>query len=248
VEEKSPTLAFDYVPEKRLPATKDFMRPARTASVGSDHRFNSAPNTLGNVSTMRVSAAPNLPSVRAEALPNVRISNRSKVFAEETPTINTRASEMICPSDTRTAEIHLEASPVANGRAAVPASATGNSGLSLSRAESSPYPADMPKRGRKTDAAAACLFGDALPSAPTPQEQLREALQEAFRRRRGTQSRVAEALHLSRHTLSNVLAGRERFTPTAAAALRRWLDGEPMLAEWPHLPPAKDEGEPDAAA
>jgi DNA-binding XRE family transcriptional regulator len=155
---------------------------------------------------------------------------------------------MISRSDTRSVEIHLETSPAGPARAGVPAATACSSNSSLPVVQFPPGPAALPETVEKTATAAASLFGDALPSVPTPQEQLRDALQEAFRRRRGTQSRVAKALHLSRHTLSNVLAGRERFTPTAAAALRRWLDGEPMLADWPHLPPAKDEGEPDAAA
>jgi len=87
------------------------------------------------------------------------------------------------------------------------------------------------------------LFGGALTKVPTPMERLRVDLREVLARRRGTQSRLADALRISRHTLSNAINGRERFGPTAAAALRRWLDGNPISEAWPPLPP----GEEDAA-
>jgi plasmid maintenance system antidote protein VapI len=87
------------------------------------------------------------------------------------------------------------------------------------------------------------LFGVALTKVPTPMERLRGDLREVLARRRGAQSRLADALRISRHTLSNAINGRERFSPTAAAALRRWLDGNPISEAWPPLPP----GEEDAA-
>jgi DNA-binding XRE family transcriptional regulator len=89
------------------------------------------------------------------------------------------------------------------------------------------------------------LFGVALTEVPTPMERLRLELRAVLIRKRGTQSRLAEALGLSRQTFANALSGRERFTTTAAAALRRWLDGEPISGNWPVLPPVTEK--PDAA-
>lgn len=85
-------------------------------------------------------------------------------------------------------------------------------------------------------AGAGDLFGGGLPVVASPQDQLRAELQQVFRRRRGTQSAVAAALGISRFTLSNALAGRERFTTTTAAALRQWLEGRQMPMNWPALP------------
>jgi hypothetical protein len=56
---------------------------------------------------------------------------------------------------------------------------------------------------------------------------------------------LSEALGLSRQTFADALSGRGRFTMTAIAALRSWLDGEPISKNWPALPPAMEE--PDAA-
>jgi hypothetical protein len=84
------------------------------------------------------------------------------------------------------------------------------------------------------------LFGDCLPCSSTPLDRLRRDLHAILPMRRGTQSRLAEALGISRHTFSNALLGRARFTKAAAAALRDWLDGGSMLAGWPLLPKSDD--------
>jgi hypothetical protein len=89
------------------------------------------------------------------------------------------------------------------------------------------------------------LFGHALPSASTPLDRLRLDLRAVLIRKRGTQSRLAEALGLSRQTFADALSGRGRFTTTAVAALRRWLDGAPISKNWPALPSATEK--PDAA-
>src|SRR3954452_20183854 len=92
----------------------------------------------------------------------------------------------------------------------------------------------------QTGASAGGLFGGDLPVIASQQNQLRTELQQVFRRRRGTQSAVAAALDISRFTLSNALAGRERFTTSTAAALRQWLDGCQMPTNWPTLPKGVD--------
>lgn len=84
--------------------------------------------------------------------------------------------------------------------------------------------------------AQAGLFADGiLQSGPTPQDRLRSELRVALAQKRGTQSRLAKALGVSPSALAHVLAGRHQFTATAAAALRRWLDGDPINDKWPPL-------------
>jgi hypothetical protein len=80
---------------------------------------------------------------------------------------------------------------------------------------------------------------------PTPEDQLRLDLRGVLARKRGTQSRLAEALGLSRQKFANALSGREGFTGISVAALRRWLAGQPISEDWPPLPPAKED--PNAA-
>jgi hypothetical protein len=95
------------------------------------------------------------------------------------------------------------------------------------------------------------LFGnapEALPMMPSRRVELRARLKTVVRRRRGLQSRVAEALNLSRHTVANILAGREDFTPIADSLVRRWLDGDPVGPGWPELPANEDENDDAAAA
>ncbi len=67
------------------------------------------------------------------------------------------------------------------------------------------------------------------PTAPSPQDQLMLDLKSVVARKRGMQSRVAEALGMSRHTLANALAGRKHLTKPATVLLRQWLSGELML-------------------
>lgn len=81
------------------------------------------------------------------------------------------------------------------------------------------------------------LFNElSLPTAPPPQDQLMSDLKSVVARKRGMQSRVAESLGMSRHTLANALAGRKNLTKPAAALLRQWLSGESMHQNWPALP------------
>ena len=109
---------------------------------------------------------------------------------------------------------------------------------------SAPHPASLHSVEALTDGGSApfgLFASDALPVMPTPTDSLRRETKEACDRKRGTQSRLAEALGISRHTLANILAGRADFTVTAAAAIRRWLAGEPISADWPPLPKEIDD-------
>jgi hypothetical protein len=85
------------------------------------------------------------------------------------------------------------------------------------------------------------LFGDALPHMRSPEHELPVELRAILSRQRGTQSRVARAVGLSRSAFAQALSGRSGFTPTVAAALRRWLDGEPVVGDWPVVPPAAED-------
>jgi hypothetical protein len=173
------------------------------------------------------------------------IGNHGKRLRDRGSNFDNRAGETFDAADTRTTEIHLEASPPAAGRYASFASYPPPSERPNFVPASPPQP--LNKFGRaeiSSDTLSeepASLFGDALPSISTPLDRLRLELREVLSRRRGTQSRLAEAVGLARPTFSNALSGRERFTPTAAAALRRWLDGEPVAGNWPPFPPGAEE-------
>jgi hypothetical protein len=234
----------------RKSATKDFMRNPRPTTPQKSYRgFTGAVDSAQNVSMMRVSTSSNLPASSAMAsLPN-KISAYIKDLNERSPILDTRTGETFGTASTRTSEIHLETSPPASDTAGSQASQ-----LSLLR-----HPPPAPTAAAAREKAwvkngrsprniieqPPGLFGDALPSMPTPQDRLRSELRAVLGRKRGTQSRLAEALGISRHTFANALSGRERFTASAIAALRGWLDGKPLSGEFPPLP-LVTEG-PDAA-
>jgi hypothetical protein len=228
-------------------ATKDFMRNIKPESAEkSCDGFNGADDSRQNVSTMRALVSADVPSRRT--LPD-EIGSHGKGLRDRGSDFDNRAGETFDAADTRTTEIHLEASPPASYKAG-----SSQSRLRLlrrpPRAPTGP-PAVAEVSVSVTPSAKTIieqrvgLFGDALPSMPTPLDRLRLELRSVLARKRGMQSRLAESIGLSRQTFANALSGRERFTATAAAALRRWLDGEPISEGWPPLPPAA--GEPDAA-
>lgn len=143
--------------------------------------------------------------------------------------MDSRAGETFDAADTRTSEIHLETIPPASfqpGSMAFDAPPSGHPHVFMT----SPV-IERP----------AGLFGDALLLAPTPLDRLRLELRNVLARKRGTRSHLAQALGLSRQTFANALSGRERFTATVVAALRRWLDGEPLAGNWPPLPSVTEE-------
>jgi DNA-binding transcriptional regulator YhcF (GntR family)/DNA-binding XRE family transcriptional regulator len=211
------------------PATKDFMRgPKPTRREKSDHGFTGADDSGMNVSMMRSSFSSNQPIIGTATSFIAEKPFDTNAVSVGNPNLDSRTGETFHAADTRTNEIHLEAS--------LPA---------LSEAD---FAAAKPSvRARPSEIVlerSAGLFGDALPSVLTPLDRLRLELRGVLARKRGTQSRVAEALGLSRQTFANALSGRERFTATAVAALCRWLDGKPISEGWPPLPPME---EPNAA-
>jgi hypothetical protein len=204
-------------------ATKNFMRDARPTTPQKSYRgFSGAVDSAQNVSMMRVSTSSNLPApskMAAGREENVLYINELR---ENASILDSRAGETFDAADTRTSEIHLEASPLASLEADFAAAK-----ISVRTKRSTELILERP----------AGLFGDALPSMATPLDRLRVDLRGVLARKRGTQSRLAEALGLSRQTFANALSGRERFTATAVAALRRWIDGNPLSKDWPPLPP-----------
>jgi hypothetical protein len=208
-------------------ATNDFMRnPRRTALQKSYRGFTSAVDSAQNVSMMRVATSSNLSAPSKMAAFREENVIYTKRLGKRAPILDSRAGETFDPAHTRTNEIHLEASPPASLEAGFAAAK-----LSVRTKCSTELIVEWP----------AGLFGDALPSMATRLDQLRVELRGVLARKRGTQSRLAEALGLSRQTFANALSGRERFTGTAVAALRRWIDGNPLSRDWPPLPPAMEE-------
>jgi hypothetical protein len=231
------------------PATKDFMRDPKPTPENSDHDFTGAGEVPSIASVMRSSSSLNLPASPTMApLPEKNRLN-IKVLDERGPILDSRTDETFDAADTRASEIHLDTSPLAPCWHGVP-------GSRVPFSRRSPLvptaPAGVVTKSTPNETSAktiierpAGLFGDALPSAPTPLDRLRLDLRTVLIRKRGTQSRLSEALGLSRQTFADALSGRGRFTMTAIAALRSWLDGEPISKNWPALPPATEE--PDAA-
>ncbi len=227
-------------------ATNDFMRDPKPATPEkSFYGFTGAGDSAHNVSVMRATPSSNLPASPTIASLPEEISSYTKALRDKAPILDSRAGETFDAADTRTSEIHLETSPSAAFRA----------GSTAFHARPSRHPhlvltgsAEVVEDLVATATAAAKivteqpagLFGDAPPSMPTPLDRLRLELREVLTRKRGTQSRLAEALDLSRQTFANALSGRERFRATAVAALRRWLDGEPIAGNWPPLPPVTE--------
>jgi hypothetical protein len=222
-------------------ATKDFMRnPRPTTPQKSNRGFTGAVDSAQNVSMMRVSTSSNLsaPSkMSAFRDENLFDTNRLR---ERAPILDSRAGETFDAADTRASEIHLETISRASSKAQ-------SSGSHLALLHPAPTGANAVVRNWASAKTAieqpAGLFGDELPSMPTPQDRLRSELRAVLSRKRGTQSRLAEALGLSRQTFANALSGRERFTATAVAALRGWLDGKPLSEEWPPLPLATEDSD-----
>lgn len=232
-------------PADGKPATKDFMREPKTTTPGrSDHIFTDAGNSHRNASTMRPSPSSNLSSPTPLASLPAETVAQSKALSQGGRISNSRARETFDADDARANEILLETSPEALRR-------TGFRASPICPPPVRSRPAERLKTADATTTSAKTsidpppdLFGDTLPSMPSPLEQLRSQLRGVLAQKRGTQSRLAEAIGLSRQKFANALSGRERFTPTAAAALRRWLDGEPISEEWPLLPHAVAEPDP----
>jgi hypothetical protein len=222
------------------PATKEFMRSSNPVlAEKSFDGFIGADDSAQNVSVMRVShslAAPLPPTLSNE------ISSGSSELREIGADFDTRADETIDATDSRATEIHLETSPPAAGRlASLIPFAPHSEHVSTSPPEGTCKSGEAEISAQLLPDEPAGLFGGELPSMSSPLDQLRVDLRAVLSRRRGTQSRLADALRLSRSAFANALSGRERFTATAAAALRRWLDGQPVTGDWPPLPPATEE-------
>lgn len=215
----------------RNPATKDFMRDADPVSAKKLERFTGADDPHRNVSMMRPSLISNLPS---SEFPAGNMSANARAFLEKDPKTDSRAGETFYAADTRTSETHLETSPAdpdwTGSDLPVPKNSPGFF-EEFDRVEISAEIAERPTG----------LFGDALPPMRTPLDQLRLDLRRVVSRRRGMQSRLAEALGITRQTFANALSGRERFSATAMGVLRRWLDRETVAGDWPPLPPATEE-------
>jgi hypothetical protein len=209
-------------------ATKDFMRDLKPTTPQKSYRgFTGAVDSAQNVSMMRVSTSSNLSAPSETVVCRGENVTYTKRLRERAPILDSRAGETFDAVDTRTSEIHLEASTPAAleagfAAAKIPVRIKRSTELLLERP--------------------AGLFGDALPSMATPLDQLRVDLRGVLARKRGTQSRLAEALGLSRQKFANALSGRERFTATAVAALRGWIDGNPLLKDWPPLPTRRRSG------
>ena len=231
-------------------ATKDFMRdPKPTTPQKSYRHFTGAVDSAQNVSVMRVSTSSNFPASSKVASFREENSTYTERLTETAPILDSRAGETFDAADTRVNEIHIKTSPPASSEPDSPAF-----GVPSFRyfpppptdAVATPkMPASINASGKTNIDRPADLFGDVLPSMPTPMDRLRLELRGVTARKRGTQSRLAEALGLSRQTFANALSGRERFTATAIAALRRWLDCKPISQDWPPLPASTEE--PNAA-
>src|SRR5260370_16310493 len=96
------------------PATKDFMRaPAPTTPENSGDDFTGAANSRRNVSAMQASPSSILPRLATAAASAEESSICNKDFTKEGPILDGRTDETFDAADTRTNEIHLEASPTA---------------------------------------------------------------------------------------------------------------------------------------
>jgi hypothetical protein len=223
-------------------ATKDFMHDASVGSAEkSDGGFTGAGKSPDNVSMVRAPSKPHAPTDQASV---DEIPDDHNRLNDDWAILDTRPGETLEAPDIRAGEIHLEASP-AEGRTSVcgpvgPPSADGYAEAiksaepmyKVSRAQSAPVIGMV---------APGDLFGDALPHMRSPEHELPVELRAILSRQRGTQSRVARAVGLSRSAFAQALSGRSGFTPTVAAALRRWLDGEPVVGDWPVVPPAAED-------
>jgi hypothetical protein len=222
-----------YGADHKQPA-KDFMRIAAPAVAKKARtRFIHAGDPRGNVSMMRMSTEPVAPTAQAELS---ETSSEFRALVTFDPGSDIRARETFDARVIRASEIHLEASVWAEGSPVERQPLRAMSGYSQASEEAQ---SGYKQTGQRE------LFGNDLLPARGPQDDLRQDLRTAFSRRRGTQSGLAKAAGLSQSYLAHALSGRRSFPPTVAAALRRWLAGEPVAGDWPPVPPAVEE--PDAA-
>ncbi len=230
-------------PADGKPATKDFMKAGSAALQNSFHGELHADDSSATVNPMRITNLP-LAAARSASInenPSIRLVLPGGKHRPSHP----RILHVEPPSHPRTVHTSIEAmSGTHTARAAAPVPAGQMTGSSL-RPAMLPHPLSEKRSRLQSQLESAPgpggLFGLALTKVATPMERLRGDLREVLARRRGTQSRLADALRISRHTLSNAINGRERFSPTAAAALRRWLDGNPISEAWPPLPPREED-------
>jgi hypothetical protein len=123
---------------------------------------------------------------------------------------------------------------------------SGAASLLLIGSTEAPEPDGQPKAAHGGQA---WLFGeDRAPPAPTRTERLRVDVGSIVKAGgRGLRARLAEALGFKhRSPISNFINGKYDLNDTAERLLRQWADGEPMPANWPELPRAKEDH--DAAA
>ncbi len=225
------------------PPTKDFMKGSSPLPENSFHGELHTDDPTDTVNSMR------MPNSRPAVAINARIDENPSIGlvlgGKQHPSDHPRILHVKPSIHPRTGHTSIEAmSGTHAGGSAAPRPAGQVTGSSL-RPALLPNPLSEKPSGLQAQAESAPrpdgLFGVELNELPTPTERLRVDLREVLARQRGTQSRLADALRISRHTLSNAMNGRERFNPTAAAALRRWLDGNPISEAWPPLPPKEED-------
>jgi hypothetical protein len=217
-------------------ATKEFMRRPSAGREKSQRDLTAAGDPRQNVSVMRSPAGIDLPVPGTDIKKGPSGDNSLADIATKS---GTRAGEAFEAPDSRANEIHLETSERGRCLPTTAHTARGSSEATApARLGGEPFsqPTSPVVNEEPAD-----LFGDALPSLLTPQDELRVKLRSMLSRRRGTQSRLAAAVGLSRSTFAHALSGRCGFTLTAAAALRGWLDGHPLAGQWPALPPAAED-------
>src|SRR5712691_1594719 len=229
-------------PTDRKPATKDFMKRGSGPPQNSFHGELHADDSSATVNPMRITNSPSAAARSASINENPSIS--LVLPGRQHRPSHPRILHVEPPSHPRTVHTSIEAmSGTHTAGAAAPVPAGQMTGSSL-RPAMLPHPLSEKQSRLQSQLESAPgpggLFGVALTEVPTPMERLRLELRAVLIRKRGTQSRLAEALGLSRQTFANALSGRERFTTTAAAALRRWLDGNPISEAWPPLPPREE--------
>jgi DNA-binding transcriptional ArsR family regulator len=230
-----------YEADRKSP-TKDFMSDSRPSAEKSYSGFTGAGKSPKNVSMMRVPSRAVVPEVHASV---GEVSNDRNELDDPLTNLATRVGETLATPDIRTSETHLEASPPAAGRLPVCEPVGAPSAQGYIKATKPADPAVNVSRAQPSPVARVVepgdLFGGVLQSVPSPHDELRLELRAKLSQQRGTQSRLAEAVGLSRSTFAHALSGRAGFTPTAAAALRRWLDGEPLAGDWPTVPAAPED-------
>jgi plasmid maintenance system antidote protein VapI len=224
------------------PASKDFMKAGSLPPQNSLHGEPSADDSAATVNPMRITNLP-LPAARDASVnedPSISLALPGRKYQPSHP----RVLHVAPPSHPRTVHTSIEAMSGEHAARAAAPLATGQRTGSSPRPVMLANPLSETRAGLQSQPGSVSrpddLFGAALAKAAAPMELLRGDLREVLARQRGTQSRLAIALRISRHTLSNAINGRERFSPTAAAALRQWLDGNPISEAWPPLPPREE--------